>query len=260
MSYIAKYRTLYILFFAAAAATVGMAVAYDMWYWFLATVLWTKFIALFGTSIGLHRYFSHSGFKTGPIRHKLFLFLSILNGQGSPVSWSTLHIYHHAHSDTPDDIHGPGPGFMHSVLTWGLFMNKRMNKYVYPFPKHLIKQRDTMWVHHNYFAIWWVMIIAMALVSWQACLFLLLAPAGFSILHSNIGSNYLEHVQGFPGSYKNYDDVGDHSYNNKWIQLFLWGEGLHNNHHKYMNDYSQAKKPGEYDPAAWLVEKLFKTN
>ena len=59
-----------------------------------------------------------------------------------------------------------------------------------------------------------------------------------------------------PGSYTNFD-TNDRSWNNKFIQLLDWGEGLHNNHHRFPNRYNQAVMPNEVDPVGWLVKKLF---
>ena len=256
MSYIAKYRTLYLSFFIAAAGAVYLSVTDSMGWWLVASVLQGYFLAFLGTSIVLHRYFTHSSFKTGPLRHKLFLLISILNGQGSPVSWSSLHLYHHQNSDTESDVHGPKLGFFNSVFLWGLFLRKKEQSYTYPLPKHLIRQRDTMWVHKNYFNVWAALVILVGLLSWKCLIFFLLAPAAFSIVKANTVSNYLSHTGSVPGSYKNYD-TNDNSYNNKFLQ-YMFGEGLHNNHHKYMSDFNQAKMPGEHDPAAWLIEKFFK--
>ena len=63
-------------------------------------------------------------------------------------------------------------------------------------------------------------------------------------------------------NFRRYDNAYDDSPTNASIinafVNYMFGEGLHNNHHKYMSDFNQAKMPGEHDPAAWLIEKLFK--
>lgn len=56
---------------------------------------------IMGVWMTLHRYYSHRSFE---FRHRIleniFLFISILAGRGSPLSWVYIHRQHHAHSDT----------------------------------------------------------------------------------------------------------------------------------------------------------------
>jgi hypothetical protein len=123
-------------------------------------------------------------------------------------------------------------------------------------PKQLVRDPVVMWVHRYYFHIWTISIIAVGMIGWQALLFGLLLPAGGSILRGNLITNTLTHMQ-LPGSYRNFNTM-DRSYNNRWIQFFQIGEGLHNNHHNDMRNYNQAVRENEWDPAAWIIDKFFK--
>jgi fatty-acid desaturase len=123
-------------------------------------------------------------------------------------------------------------------------------------PKRLVKDHLLMWIHKNYFKIWTAIVIVTALIDWRLTLFGFLAPAGWSVLHGNIVTNLISHWR-MPGSYRNFE-TADNSYNNRWVQLLQFGEGLHNNHHHNMRDYNQAMQPGESDPGAWVIDKFFK--
>ena len=230
MNFLYKYRILYFLVIISLPASVLIGGVMDMWWWVLFSILYGKFINFLGIQVSIHRYMSHNGFKTGPIRHKILVISSLLTGQGSPITWSTHHIHHHRYSDTQI-------GYA---------------------PKHLVRDPFIMWVHKNYFNIWTVLILSTLIIDWRICLFFILAPAGFSLFNANIVTNYLSHIK-LPGSYRNFETT-DHSYNNKWVQIWQIGEGLHNNHHTDSSAYNQAMAPGEKDPAAWVIDKFLKVS
>jgi stearoyl-CoA desaturase (delta-9 desaturase) len=87
-------------------------------------------------------------------------------------------------------------------------------------------------------------------------IYYLFAPAVIYILHANLITNTLSHGFILPGTYRNFNT--DDSSTNHWLCQFLTlGEGYQNNHHKDCTTCSQATKPGEFDPAAWVVDKFF---
>jgi stearoyl-CoA desaturase (delta-9 desaturase) len=258
MKFNIQYRLFYLLALLSVPISVIIAVQYSMWWWLIASFAWTKVINFVFLQIGLHRYFAHNSFVTGTKRSILLACGSVLTGQGSPISWSTHHLYHHRHSDTTQDLHSPRDGWLHTALLWPLrgenyFANE---KSIGLSPKHLVKNSLLTFIHHNYFSIWVVLCILVGTVSWKLLLFGLISPAGWSLLHGNIVTNLISHWK-IPGSYQNFN-TGDNSWNNKWIQRFQFGEGLHNNHHHNMRSYNQAMMPGEHDPAAWIIDKFFK--
>jgi stearoyl-CoA desaturase (delta-9 desaturase) len=42
-------------------------------------------------------------------------------------------------------------------------------------------------------------------------------------------------------------DTNDNSRNNKWVAALAWGEGWHNNHHKFPSSAKQGILPGQVD-------------
>jgi fatty-acid desaturase len=84
---------------------------------------------------------------------------------------------------------------------------------------------------------------------------LLLAAGFLTAFQSNFFSAWGVHTK-LPGSYVTFR-VNDTSTNNKIIQFFSIGEGLHNNHHKFPQYYDQAMLSHEVDPAGWIIKKLF---
>jgi len=258
MNFNYQYRIFYFVILFCVPLSIYLAATESLWWWFLLSFLWVKLLNFVFLQIGLHRYFAHDSFVTGPKRHMLLAFGSVLTGHGSPITWSTHHLYHHRVSDQENDLHSPRHGWLHTALLWPIkndvyFGEERC---VGHSPKRLVKDRLLLQIHKNYFKIWTAIIVVATLIDWRLALFGFLAPAGWSVLHGNIVTNLISHWR-VPGSYRTFD-TADNSYNNKWVQLFQFGEGLHNNHHHDMRKYNQAMAPGERDPAAWVIDKFFK--
>jgi stearoyl-CoA desaturase (delta-9 desaturase) len=243
----------------AIPVAVCLAYTYNLWWWLLAGFLYSKTISIFGTQIGLHRYFAHKSFKTNRIGHIFLTYVSILTAQSGPVVWANIHNYHHMHSDTTRDIHSPvQKGFWYVSLFW------------YTMPKlggldhlHKIVIQPNSWstdkhvaiAEKYYLHIWLILATILTLITWKLTVFILLFGGGLSLFSANCIINGLSHIK-LPGSYRNYE-TQDNSYNNKLIQMFFGGEGLHNNHHRYPGRYSQAIKPGERDVPAWFIKHFF---
>ena len=86
---------------------------------FLLGFLWYQMIAIFGLSIGLHRYFSHKQFKTSKLFEVIVLLLVTFAGARSPLIWIGAHRIHHDNADTDKDPHSPDRlGF------WNIFFNR----------------------------------------------------------------------------------------------------------------------------------------
>ena len=73
----------------------------------LLGILWYQVIALFGHSMGLHRYFSHKQFKATKVFEVMSLLLVTIAGARSPLVWVGAHRIHHAYADTEKDPHSP---------------------------------------------------------------------------------------------------------------------------------------------------------
>jgi stearoyl-CoA desaturase (delta-9 desaturase) len=256
MSYAQKYKIFYIAIILSIPTSIVVSIYTSIWY-LLFSFLYAKLIAFIFIQIGLHRYFTHNGFETGAVRRVFLTCGSVLTGN-NPLSWSAHHLYHHKHSDSINDIHSPKHGWLHTSLLWPLKARSYFfdGKEIGLTPKRLIKDKLLIFIHKNYFLIWSSIILITALVDWKITLFVFLAPAGWSVFQGNFITNFLGHWQ-LPGSYKNFD-THDNSYNNRWLQFIQIGEGLHNNHHHNMRSYNQAMKPGEWDPAAWIIDCFFK--
>lgn len=249
-----KFRIFYSIGLVGFVVAIVATIWFDMWWWFLASLVYCKIIVLVGSHVGYHRYFTHSSFITSSFKHKLLCWAGFLTGEGSPISYVIFHHHHHKYSDQLIDIQSPKLGML-TACTWnlqglGFFENKQINN----FPRKLYKDSTVKFIHNNFYQLWTVVGIISLLISWKFFLFFVLMPIGHNNLVSTIVS-VLMHCQ-LPGSYKKYS-THDLSVNNTLIQLLVLGEGLHNNHHYRPTEYNQALHKGEFDPAGWIIKKFF---
>jgi stearoyl-CoA desaturase (delta-9 desaturase) len=88
--------------------------------WKLGLAAWSVyFLGGLGTTVAFHRALSHKTLKLHPVPRDILIFLAMMNGSGSPLSWVANHRLHHAKSDTPEDVSSPRiGGFWWSHLRW----------------------------------------------------------------------------------------------------------------------------------------------
>lgn len=197
--------------------------------------LWYQVIAVFGLSIGLHRYFSHRQFRTSKFYEVIILLLVTLAGARSPLGWIGAHRIHHANADTDKDPHSPDHVGFWKVLFNHWTLHKIPRKYV----KDLIKNPRIMFFHHNWKLIW----ATMAIVS------LCFGPDFF------IAFIVVPFVLGFFG-YGFFNAAGHKNYSprtNMWINILSAGEGFHDVHHR---NPSQTRL-NKYDISGFIIERLF---
>jgi len=105
-----------------------------MIYWLVAAV---------GITYGYHRYFSHSDYKASPLAEIVLLYLGLLCGGRSALTWAGVHRIHHAYADTDKDPHSPRNHPWHVIL-FSLWKVKQIpRKYI----DDLIKNPRVMFFH-----------------------------------------------------------------------------------------------------------------
>ena len=216
-----------------------------------------------GITTGFHRYFSHRSFKT----NRLFQFILGLFGttavQGGVLWWSSHHRGHHKYSDKEQDIHSPVThGFFHSHLGW--MWSKEC------FQESGIRCKDfarfpEIKFLNRYYA---PLIILQGLGFYSLGEFLntyypQLQTSGFQILiwgffiatvwtwHVTFSINSICHTFG-----KKRYNSDDESRNNWLFGILAFGEGWHNNPHKYGWSARNGLKWWEIDLTYYLLKTL----
>lgn len=206
-------------------------------------------VGMLGTTIGLHRYFSHRSFETNKFWHYIMGFCATISTVGTILGWVGLHRYHHGHSDKENDPHNP-----HEIgILKAWFYLWKPSKFGVKTIRRELKDPMISFLHRHYFKTIFAYMAVLALIDpwliiWCYCL-----PANGSYLAIS-AVTVLGHMTG----YRNYE-VKDTAKNSYLTWLLSYGEGFHNNHHARPNDWNQGHKWWEIDPNAWII-KLIKTN
>ncbi len=205
---------------------------------------------------GYHRYFSHRSYKTNRFIESIILFFGSITLQGSVLRWSYDHRLHHAHVDTDDDPYSIKKGFWYAHFLWLLDKPRPIERKVVP---DLMSNPLVMFQHKNdascmiganvlvFFLVGWLM------NDYLGAFFLAVWARVFALHHCTWFINSLAHTWGDKPFCKEQSAV-----NNYVISLLTFGEGYHNYHHTYANDYRNGIRWYQYDPTKWLIWLLSK--
>ncbi len=219
-------------------------------------------IRMFAITAFYHRYFSHRSFQTSRAAQFVFALLGASAVQRGPMWWAAHHRHHHARADLPDDSHSPRTqGFLWSHVGWFLARENFATRLklipdLARFPElRWLDRFDVMipaalaaalyglgtWLEHTAPGLgtsgW-------QLVVWGFCI------STVVLWHSTFTINSLAHRFG-TRRYATRDD----SRNNVWLALLTFGEGWHNNHHRYPGAARQGFYWWEID-FSWYVLRL----
>lgn len=216
--------------------------------WYMYSLIGYVCIMMLGVSGCYHRLLSHRGYEVHPVVKKIMLWFAAISAQGSPIFWITVHRgYHHRYADQDRDPHSPEHGFWHSYIWW-MFKIKDgdMNtKYIVD----ILRDNDCLFFHKYYKWILWGSHTAIALVSVELWLFLLVLPS-FIAFHSFSFQTSLNHSKVY--GYKNIE-TKDNGVNVWWLFPLILGEAWHNNHHGDAKNANYGKRWFELDPTYWLI-------
>lgn len=221
-------RTSLVLFRLYLLVAVFAAAAY---FTFASVPLWTLYTTLLmyfvygclGIVVTFHRGLTHRSYTTREWIEKVFTFLGVLAGTGSSIAWVNMHVLHHKYSDTPKDPHSP----LNGVVKMFLLSYNVPGELTKP-AKALMRDRYHLFLHNYYNLIHVCFAAAMYAVFGLDVLFgFYVLPMVLTAVMSNM-VNYLGHAHG----YKSFN-TKDQSTNSFIAALLSFGEGWHNNHHKY---------------------------
>lgn len=225
--------------------------------------------SLFFQSFFHHRYAAHQQFTMSKFWERFFFigaYISMGSHYLSPYVYGVLHRQHHAFTDTPEDPHSP-------KYDGNLFKMMLKTRQVYnaiDFKQIIPEKRFTInlpkWEGFDKFAssrfsrLSWIAAYVAFYVSmyfifhFSAWLFLLI-PVHILLgpVHGVI-INWFAHKYG----YINFK-LKNTSKNLMPFDIFMWGEGFHNNHHKYSGRSNFGVKWYEFDPMypiIWVMDKL----
>ncbi len=194
-----------------------------------------------------HRYFSHKAFRASRAMQFLFALLGASAAQRGPLWWASHHRHHHAHADREADAHSPRHhGLLWSHLGWFLARGNFTTRLAlvpdlarYPELRFLDRYDvlvPVLLALGLYGIGEWLALAHPALgtdgpmlLVWGFCI------STIALYHATFLVNSLAHRVGS----RRYA-VRDTSRNNFWLALLTFGEGWHNNHHRYPGSARQG--------------------
>ncbi|NUY57382.1 MULTISPECIES: fatty acid desaturase [unclassified Salinivibrio] len=225
--------------------------------WMQITALIVAF-SFCGLSItaGYHRLWAHKTYQAHPVLRFIFAIGGAFALQNSALHWSSDHRIHHRHVDDNDvDPYSAKRGFWFSHLGW-MLREYHPDRYGdYSNCRDLQKDKIVMWQHKHYLALTLAtnfgFPIAFGVIHgdvWGAILLV-----GFTRLvlshHTTFFINSLAHVWGSqPYTEKNT------ARDNGVLAFMTFGEGYHNFHHIFENDYRNGIRWWQFDPTKWLIK------
>jgi stearoyl-CoA desaturase (Delta-9 desaturase) len=220
------------------------------------------YFSLFFQTFYLHRYSAHQQFTMNTFWERFFYLCTFLT-QGSsflnPRAYGLMHRMHHAYADTEKDPHSPKYDPNVFIMMWKtLKVYDGIKKRNLDVPKeldggtpvwewfdNLIGGRwvDVLWstAYLGFYVVfateWWMFFI------WPLHIFM--GPIHGAII------NYAAHKWG----YRNFE-MENTSVNLMPWDIFMMGEGLHNNHHRHALNPSFASRFYEFDPSYPVIRTL----
>lgn len=214
----------------------------------------TLFVSIYmiqglGITAGYHRYFSHRSFRTSRGFQFVLALCGTLAVQKGVLWWVAHHRRHHRCADGPGDPHAPRDGAFWSHMGW--FLSGRNDGTDRDMVRDLADLPELVWLDRYFVVPPLVLAAGLTLVFgwtgllWGFCL------ATVTEWHLTYAVNSLGHRVGW----RSYD-TDDDSRNNLALALFTFGEGWHNNHHRYPSSARQGLEPAQMDWTYYLLRLL----
>ncbi|NDD92654.1 hypothetical protein EBZ37_11265 [bacterium] len=211
-------------------------------------------------SLCFHRAHTHKGVKFHPVVDGAMQIWLWATTSMSKLDWVSVHVYHHATSDTPKDPHSPVQKGLARVFFLGVldYSKAKSDPEVLKIRARLPINPLERFISRNLF-LGPIVLGALLMVAFGPAWGLILMVSTFLIspVFAVGGVNALAHWFG----YKNYKS-SDNSRNLGFLFILNWmicGELDHNNHHSHPSSCSFRHKPWEFDIGyvyIWLLSAV----
>jgi stearoyl-CoA desaturase (delta-9 desaturase) len=220
------------------------------------TTIALVFISGMAITACYHRFYSHSCYKIHPAVEWILLFFGTLATQGSAIKWAHDHRLHHAHIDTDKDPYSVKKGMWHAHMLWMFYKSPPID------PKVVsdLSRKKLLLFQHKYYVYCMLATNILTFLTvgwlfndyWGAFLFAWWVRL-FFLHHTTWCINSLAHFWGTQNYSREHSAV-----DNYLISLLTYGEGYHNYHHTFAQDYRNGICWYHFDPSKWLIWTLYK--
>ncbi|NUN05028.1 MAG: acyl-CoA desaturase [Bdellovibrio sp.] len=198
-----------------------------------------------GMSMTYHRLVTHQSWTAPHWFEILGLTFASLGLTGSCVAWCAAHRMHHQFADKPQDPHSPHQQGYFKAQFLSMFSPIRLSAL-----KSFTKNPTYSFFHRHYWHIQFVYVLFLLMMDPFAVVYLYLFPA---CLLWNAGSliNTVGHRFGSQPFH-----TADESRNNVFLGILMWGEGWHNNHHRFPKSSQFGRTFWQLDISGLLIRLL----
>jgi stearoyl-CoA desaturase (delta-9 desaturase) len=198
-------------------------------------------------TVGYHRLFAHRSFECRSWLKVVLLLFGAAAWQGSALEWAADHVRHHGYTDTERDPYSVKQGVWHAHIGW-LFRRQADR----PVPEFLSADPLLSWQDRYYVPIAVLMsfVVPYLLAGWGG-LFL----AGIVRIVIGHHVTWLINSWAHIGGTRPYDP-NTTAADNWFLAFFTFGEGFHNFHHTFPQDYRNGIGRWAWDPSKWMIRGL----
>ena len=271
----AKFRDTYILFGIIIPGSVaGLVWAFTQGIGWVELAVFAGMFALntFGMGV-MHRYFVHRSFRCGPVMRTIFAALALMAVQGSILKWVSNHRRHHLHADKPGDAHSPyydgggnrylsfAKGMWHAQSGWVWDRETTDAEY---YAKDILADPIAMFFTRTRWY-WYALstLLIPAAIGYAAggihdmigCVLFSGIFRSYALIAATSLLNSVCHSERY--GYRRFE-THDGTTNELVTTLLTFGEGLHNNHHRFPRDAYLSHAWYEIDINGLIIRGLGK--
>ncbi|KAI9217324.1 fatty acid desaturase-domain-containing protein [Blastocladiella britannica] len=226
----------------------------------LRTFIWAfiyYFVTGLGITAGYHRLWAHKSYDA-VLPYQIWMALAGVGAvEGSIRWWSRGHRAHHRYTDTDKDPYNAHRGLFWAHIGWMLVKPSDDKRAALGRVEMQDLDRDSIVKFQHKYYVPLALFMAFAFPSliaglgwgdWVGGFFYAGVARLVCVHHATFCVNSLAHYLGEA----TYDDI--RSPRDHWVTaLATFGEGMHNFHHEFPNDYRNAVLWHQYDPTKWLI-------
>lgn len=220
------------------------------------------YLSLFSQTFFLHRYAAHKAFTMSKGWERFFFIFTYLT-QGSsylsPTAYGIMHRIHHAYTDTENDPHSPAYDKNIMAMMW-----RTKNTYsdilagTYPVEDRFLKNIPRWTSFDNWGNSWPSRVLWIGLYT---AFYVAFAPSAWWYIlipvHAVMGPLHGVIINWFAHKYGEVNFETDNTSKNLFkVDFLMFGEGYHNNHHKFPSRTNFAARKGEFDPCYPIINLL----
>ncbi len=230
----------------------GLTYGYGWGLWALAGFFW--FLNGIGITAGYHRLWSHRSYQAHWALRLFVLLAGSMALQNSVLIWASRHRYHHRHTDDNDrDPYSARLGLWFSHMGW-MVRDWPSSELDFSNIKDLEADPMLRWQHKHYWSIIWTLNLGLPILcGWLMgdIIGALLLAGIFRLVVNHHTTFFINSLAHFVGK-QPYSDATT-AKDSTLLATVTWGEGYHNYHHSFQNDYRNGVRWWHIDIGKWFI-------